>query len=146
MIRNLFEIDLLLFQIGSLEQKQCKKERTSLRCLSFLSLFSVCQGGYTYVTVSNLPARRQPHSVFGALCMPAPSVCFRTPRLSLGHPGSLTSVHDLKCMRTQTAPLFNVPRGRRGTTTRVIHPYPHGTSRAGNRTRVVVGGVQSAIH
>ena len=112
----------------------------------FLSLFSVCQGGYTYVTVSNLPARRQPHSVFGALCMPAPSVCFRTPRLSLGHPGSLTSVHVLKCMRTQTAPLFNVPRGRRGTTTRVVHPYPHGTSRAGNRTRVVVGGVQSANH
>ena len=72
------------------------------------------------------------------------SACFRTPRLSLGHPGSLTSVHVLKCMRTQTAPLFNVPRGRHGTTTRVIHPYPHGTSRAGNRTRVVVGGVQSA--
>ena len=95
---------------------------------------------------SILPARRQPHSVFGALCMPAPSVCFRTPRHSLGHPGSLTSVHDLKCMRTQTAPLFNVPRGRRGTTTRVVHPYPHGTSRAGNRTWVVVGGVQSANH
>ena len=37
------------------------------------------------------------------------SVCLRTPRLSLGHPGSLTSVHDLKCMRTQTAPLFNAP-------------------------------------
>ena len=72
------------------------------------------------------------------------SVCFRTPRLSLGHPGSLTSVHDLKCMRTQTAPLFNVPRGRRGTTTRVVHPYPCGTSRAGNRTRVVAWGVQSA--
>ena len=41
------------------------------------------------------------------------SVCFRTPRLSLGHPGSLTSVHDLKCMRTQTASLFYVPRGKR---------------------------------
>ena len=46
----------------------------------------------------------------------AVSVCFRTPRLSLGHPGSFKSAHDLKCMRTQTAPLFNVPRGRRGTT------------------------------
>ena len=74
------------------------------------------------------------------------SVCFRTPRLSLGHPGSLTSVHDLKCMRTQTAPLFNVPRGRRGTTTRVVHSYPCGTSRAGNRTRVVAWGVQSVNH
>ena len=63
--------------------------------------------------VSNLPARRQPHSVFGRLCMPARSVCFWTPRLSLGHPGSLTSVHDLKCMRTQTASLFYVPRGKR---------------------------------
>ena len=59
-----------------------------------------------YMTVSNLPARRQPHSVFGALCMPAQFVCFRTLRLLLGHPGSLTSMHDLKCMRTQTAPLF----------------------------------------
>ena len=49
-------------------------------------------------------------------------------------------------MRTQTAPLFNVPRGRRGTTTRVVHPYPCGTSRAGNRTRVVAWGVQSANH
>ena len=39
------------------------------------------------------------------------SVCFRTPRLSLGHPGSLTSMHDLKYMRTQIAPLFNVPCG-----------------------------------
>merc|ERR1712140_37332 len=74
------------------------------------------------------------------------SACFRTPRLSLGHPGSLTSVHDLKCMRTQTAPLFNVPRGRRGTTTRVVHSYPCGTSQAGNQTRVVAWGVQSANH
>ena len=49
------------------------------------------------------------------------SACFRTPRLSLGHPGSFKSAHVLKCMRTQTAPLFNVPRGRRGTTTRVVH-------------------------
>ena len=44
------------------------------------------------------------------------SACFRTPRLSLGHPGSFKSAHVLKCMRTQTAPLFNVPRGRRGNT------------------------------
>ena len=86
------------------------------------------------------------HILFlGRLCMPATSVCFRTPRLSLGHPGSLTSVHDLKCMRTQTAPLFNVPRGRRGTTTRVVHPYPCGTSRAGNRTQVVALGVHRAL-
>ena len=34
----------------------------------FLSFFSdlLCLGGYTYATVFNLPARRQPHSVFGA--------------------------------------------------------------------------------
>ena len=31
----------------------------------------------------------------GRLCMPALSVCFWTPRLSLGHTGSLTSVHKL---------------------------------------------------
>ena len=53
------------------------------------------------------------------------SVCFRTPRLSLGHPGSLTSVHDLKCMRTQTAPLFNAPRGRRGNRAQVPFPRIH---------------------
>ena len=41
------------------------------------------------------------------------SVCFRTPRLSLGHPGSLKSVHDLKCMRTQTRPRFYVSSERR---------------------------------
>ena len=49
---------------------------------------------------------------WGSLCMPAPSVCFSTPRL--GHPGSFTSVHNLKCMRTQTTPLFKVPCRRRG--------------------------------
>ena len=53
------------------------------------------------------------------------SACFRTPKLSLGHPGSFKSAHGLKCMRTQTGPLFNVPRGRRSTTCdRVVHPYP----------------------
>ena len=45
------------------------------------------------------------------------SVCFWTPRLSLGHPGSFWSTHDLKCMRTQTGPRFNVPSERRGITT-----------------------------
>ena len=59
--------------------------------------------------------------------------------------GSLTSVHDLKCMRTQKAPLFNVPRGIRGTTTRVVHPYPCGPSQAGNQTRFVAREVPSAI-
>ena len=53
--------------------------------------------------------------------MPAQSVFFWTYRLLLGYPDSFKSAHDLKCMRTQTAPLFNVPRGRRGTTTRVVH-------------------------
>ena len=78
--------------------------------------------------------------------MPAPSVYFWTPRLSLGHPGSFWSTHVLKCMRTQTGPRFNVSSEGRGTTTRVAHPYPHGTSRAGNRTQVVVGGVPGANH
>ena len=32
----------------------------------------------------------------------------------------LLSPYVLKCMRTQTVPPFNVPRGRRGTTTRVV--------------------------
>ena len=73
-------------------------------------------------------------------------VCFWTPRLLLGHPGSFWSTHDLKCMRTQTGPRFNVSSEGRGTTTRVAHPYPYGTSRAGNRTRVVVGGVTVANH
>ena len=36
--------------------------------LALLAAFSQCQGGNTYVTVSNLPALRQPHSVFGAFC------------------------------------------------------------------------------
>ena len=33
---------------------------------NFFLAISLCLGGYTYVTVLNLPARRQPHSVFGA--------------------------------------------------------------------------------
>ena len=87
------------------------------------------------------------HILFlGRLCMPATSVCFRTPRLSLGHPGSLMSVHDLICMHTQRAPLFNVPCRRLGSTTRAVRPYPYGTSRVRNQTRVVVGEVQSIIH
>ena len=65
------------------------------------------------MTVSNCPPVGSHIPFSGRLCMPAPSVCFWTPRLSLGHPGSFKSAHDLKCMRTQTAPLFNVPRGRR---------------------------------
>ena len=44
------------------------------------------------------------------------SACFRTPRLSLGHPGSFKSAHVLKCMRTQTRPRFNVPSEQRGVT------------------------------
>ena len=89
---------------------------------------SLCLGGYTYATFYSICPPVCSHIPFlGRLCMPAPSVCFWTPRLSLGHPGSFTSVHELKCMRTQTAPLFNVPLGRRGTTTRVVHPYPHCT-------------------
>ena len=76
-------------------------------------LYSLCRGGYTYVTVFNCPPIGSHILSSERLCMPARSVCFRTPRLSLGHPGSFKSAHDLKCMRTQTAPLFNVPRGRR---------------------------------
>ena len=85
--------------------------------LFFLSFaISLCRGGYTYVTVFNCPPEGSHIPSSGCFCMPARSVCFRTPILSLGHPGSFKSAHDLKCMRTQTAPLFNVPRGRRGNT------------------------------
>ena len=83
---------------------------------------------YLFVAVSPTPNSENSVSVRVIYLFP-------DARLSLGHPGSLTSVHDLKCMRTQTAPLFNVPRGRRGTTTRVVHPYPHGTSRTSNPGR-----------
>ena len=83
----------------------------------------------------------------GRLCMLARSVCFWTPRLSLGHPGSFESAHVLKCMRTQTAPLFNVPRGRRGTTTRVVHQYPcRHSSRSGIRTRDPWHGRRALYH
>ena len=45
----------------------------------FLSAFSSYLGGYAYVTVFDLPALRQPHSVFGAVFVHAwyVSVCFR---------------------------------------------------------------------
>ena len=68
------------------------------------------------------------------VCQCMLSACFWTSRLLLGHQGSLTSVHDLKCIRTKTATLFKVPRGRRGTATRVVHPYPqrHLPSRKSN--------------
>ena len=36
--------------------------------------------------------------------------------LLLGHPGSFKSMHNLKYMSTQTAPLLNILRGRHGTT------------------------------
>ena len=60
------------------------------------------------------------------VCQRMSSAWFRTPRLLLGHPGSLTPVHDLKCMRAQTAPLFNAPRGRLGNRAQVPFPriYP----------------------
>ena len=56
----------------------------------------------------------------------AVSVCFRTPRLSLVHPGSFKSAHVLKCMRirrlhpclTSLAEDVALPRDR------VVHPYP----------------------
>ena len=94
--------------------------------IDFLS-FSLYLGGKTYMTVSNCPPVGSHISFSGRLCMLALSICFWTPRLSLGHPGSFPSVYELKCMRTPTAPLFNVPCGRCGTTTRVVHPYPHYT-------------------
>ena len=60
-----------------------------------------------------------------SLCLQKSHAClvsayFWTPRLSLGHPGSFGSAHDLKWMRTQTRPRFNVPSERRGTTTWVV--------------------------
>ena len=108
-------------------------------CCCCIPHFSGLRVGPSFVFLTALRLRR-------TVCQCVLSDCFRTPRLSLGHPGSLTSMHDLKCMRTQTAPLFNVPRGRRGTTTRVVHQYPCGTSQAGNLTRVVAWGVQSVNH
>ena len=74
------------------------------------------------------------------------SVCFRTPRLSLGHPGSLTSVHDLKCMRTQTAPLFNAPRGRRGNRAQVSFPRIHPVTWTGIEPTTLGLWVRRAIH
>ena len=70
----------------------------------------------------------------GRLCMLAPSVCFWTPRLSLGHPGSFKSVHELKCMRTQTRPRFNVSSEGRGATfaSNTQLPYLHCPSRDSN--------------
>jgi len=61
------------------------------------------------------------------------SACVRIPLL---HRGSFKSTHDLRCMRTQTAPLFNVPHGRRGTTTIVVHPINTWT-RAGRQSNPV---------
>ena len=57
--------------------------------------------------------------------MQARSVCLWTLRLSLGLSGSLTSVHDLKCMRTQTTSLFNAPRGRQGNRGEIPFPRIH---------------------
>ena len=68
--------------------------------LFFLSLFSLCLGQNTYRTIFNCPPVGSHIPFSRRLCMPAPSVCFWTPRLSLGHPGSFMSVHDLKYMRT----------------------------------------------
>ena len=117
------------------------------RCFSFLTFISLCAKEDKCMRQFSICLPLGSHILFsGRLCMPAIYVCFRTPRLSFGHPGSLTSVHDLICMHTQTAPLFNVPCGRHGSTTRAVRLYPYGTSRAGNRTRVVVGEVQSIIH
>ena len=89
------------------------------RAYCLLAALSICQGGNTFVTVSDLPARR------GVLCMPARSVCFWPPRLLLVYPGYFTSVHVLKCTRTQKAPLFNAPRGRRRNRGQVSFPRIH---------------------
>ena len=73
------------------------------------------------------PTRRQPHSVFGAFVHAGTICLFLDPLTSIGHPGSFTSMHELKFMRTQTVFLFNVPRRIHGATTRGLHPYPHCT-------------------
>ena len=79
-----------------------------------------------YMTISNSPPVGSNIPFLGRLCIPAPSICFWTSRLSLGH-SSFMSMHELKFMHTQTVPLFNVPHGRHGTTTTVAHPYLHCT-------------------
>merc|ERR1712115_120515 len=91
----------------------------------FVFLFFLCLGRNMYMTVSNCPPVGSHIPFLGRLCMLALSVSFWTPRLSLSHPGSFTSMHEPKYMRSQKAPLFNVPCGRCGTTTRVLEPYPH---------------------
>ena len=66
--------------------------------------FSLCLGENVYMTIFNCPPLGSFIPFLERLCMPAASVCFWTPRLSVSHLGSFTSVHELKCTRTQTAP------------------------------------------
>ena len=80
--------------------------------LPFLSRSSCAEEDIHMCPFSICPPVGSHIAFSGRLCMLARSVCFSTPRLSLGHPGSFTSVHDLKCTRTQTASLSNAPRGR----------------------------------
>ena len=118
--------------------------RYLLACL--LTAFPMSQWGKAYATVSNCPPVGSHIPSSGRLCMPARSVCFWTPWLSLGHPGSFTSVHDLKCMRTQTAPLFNAPRGRRGNRAQVPFPRIHPVTWTGVEPTTLGLWVRRAIH
>ena len=56
--------------------------------------------------------------------MPAPSICFRTLRLLLGYIGSFKSVHELKCILTQTRPRFNDLTEARGANLTSITQLP----------------------
>ena len=83
---------------------------------------------FAYVTVSDLPARGQPHSVFGVgACLAR--VCL-LPALANSLPqresGSLESMFD-DARATQTRPRFNVPSERRGATlmSNTQDPHPH---------------------
>ena len=67
----------------------------------------------------------------GRLCMPEPSICFWTLRLLLSQPGSFKSLHERKCICTQSRPWFNVSSEGRGVTfaSNTQLPYLHYQSR-----------------
>ena len=68
-VKLLFPLYPLVIKFGTQEEAVA----CLLACL--LAAFSLCLGGNTYMAVFNLPARRQPHSVFrafvhaGTICM-----------------------------------------------------------------------------
>ena len=89
---------------------------------SLLAAFSLCQGGKTYMTVSILPAHRQPHSVWGAFAHANIICLFLDPYTFAWSARFFKYAHELECMCTQTRALFNVTYELRGNTD--IEPRP----------------------